>query len=108
MVQWSLLRRLLIYPSYVHYFVIRKSLRLAPRKRVKVLFKPIHFFSKYTDAPARNNSETPITSHFSLIPLYKTMGCFLNKVASSSLVSLLFIILFLALHMKLKSYIIFN
>ncbi len=31
--------------------------------------------------------EYPVTSHFSLAPSFQTMGCFLNKVASSSLVS---------------------
>ncbi|KAI9563073.1 hypothetical protein GHT06_010530 [Daphnia sinensis] len=31
--------------------------------------------------------EFPVTSHFSLAPSFQTMGCFLNKVASSSLVS---------------------
>lgn len=31
--------------------------------------------------------ELPITSHFALAPSYQSMGCFLNKVASSSLVS---------------------
>lgn len=31
--------------------------------------------------------ENPVTSHFSMAPTFQTMGCFLNKVASSSLVS---------------------
>lgn len=33
------------------------------------------------------NIESPVTSHFSLATSFQTMGCFLNKVASSSLVS---------------------
>lgn len=32
-------------------------------------------------------AEAPITSHFSMATSLQTMGCFLNKVASSSLVS---------------------
>jgi hypothetical protein len=31
--------------------------------------------------------ENPVTSHFSMAPTFQAMGCFLNKVASSSLVS---------------------
>lgn len=36
--------------------------------------------------PDKMNVETPITDHFSLVSSFQTMGCFLNKVASSSLV----------------------
>ncbi|XP_057367487.1 uncharacterized protein LOC130688523 [Daphnia carinata] len=39
------------------------------------------------NAPVPFQVENPVTSHFSLAPSFHTMGCFLNKVASSSLVS---------------------
>ncbi|KZS20501.1 Uncharacterized protein APZ42_012878 [Daphnia magna] len=37
--------------------------------------------------PISMYEEYPVTSHFSMAPSFQTMGCFLNKVASSSLVS---------------------
>ncbi|KAK4026270.1 hypothetical protein OUZ56_015280 [Daphnia magna] len=78
------------------YLLRSEHIRNVCKSRVVVSNPPVFTISKKrrlvhsplaVNAPVPVQVENPVTSHFSLAPSFRTMGCFLNKVASSSLVS---------------------
>ncbi|KAI9563063.1 hypothetical protein GHT06_010520 [Daphnia sinensis] len=80
-----------------HRYLLRSErIRNVCKSRAVVSNPPVFTTSKKrrlvrsplaANAPVPVQVENPVTSHFSLAPSFRTMGCFLNKVASSSLVS---------------------
>ncbi|XP_057367355.1 uncharacterized protein LOC130688394 [Daphnia carinata] len=79
------------------YWLRSERIRQVCRSRGVVSYPTVYATVRNETRPVRSpNSvnqpvsmyeEFPVTSHFALAPTFQTMGCFLNKVASSSLVS---------------------